>query len=83
MEIAATRAGACFIDEGLPDVFAFQRDISAIIQVQVSQWYLSHDTVWVLFVVSLLQPCVSVLILLNMNLLCHKLLLFNNDRDKE
>ncbi len=61
----------CFIEESLPDVFAFQRDISAVIQVQVSQGYLSHDTVCILFVVSLLQPCVSVLILLNVNLLCH------------
>lgn len=70
----------CFIEESLPYVFAFQGNISTIIQVQVSQGYLSHDTVCILFVVSLLQPCVSVLVLLNVNLLRHQLLLLNNNQ---
>lgn len=60
-----------FTEDSLPDLFAFQGNVSAIIQVQVPQGYLSHDTVCILFVVSLLQPCVSILILLNMNLLCN------------
>lgn len=62
-----------------PDVLALQGDVSAIVQVQVSQRYLSHDTVRVLFIVSLLQPCVPVLILLNVDLLCHQLLLRGNN----
>lgn len=61
----------CFTEESLPDVFAFQGNISPVIQIQVPQWYLSHYTVNILFVVSLLQTCVSIFVLLNVNLLCN------------
>lgn len=66
--------------ECLHDVFTFQGDIRAIIKVQVTKGNFGHNTVGVFFVMSLFESRVSILILLNVNLLCYKLFLLNDGK---